>query len=59
VSKVDDYADRQGLRRNALFNQVLQALIELAEVGSDERALLESISNHITKLGGDDQLSFF
>lgn len=59
VSKVDDYADRQGLRRNALFNQVLQALIELAEVGSDERALLESISNHIAKLGGTDQLSLF
>ncbi|MEG3967142.1 DUF1156 domain-containing protein [Microcoleus sp. T2B6] len=59
VSKVDDYADSQGLRRNALFNQVLQALIELAKVGSDERALLESISNHITTLGGTDQLSLF
>jgi adenine-specific DNA methylase len=59
VSKVDDYADSQGLRRNALFNQVLQALIEMAKVGSDERALLESISNHITTLGGTDQLSLF
>ena len=33
--KVDDYLDTRGLQRNALFNQILQALIELA--AADER----------------------
>ncbi|MBN2007576.1 MAG: DUF1156 domain-containing protein [Anaerolineae bacterium] len=47
VTKVDAYLDARGLRRNALFHQLLQALIELASAGSEERALLESISNYI------------
>src|SRR4030095_2511825 len=41
VVKVDEYLDAKGLRRNALFQQILQALIELARTGSDERSLLE------------------
>ena len=36
-----------GLARHALFARLLQALIELAPAGSEERALLESLSNHI------------
>jgi len=48
VVRVDEYLDARGLRRNALFHQLLQALIELAPGGSEERSLLESISNHIT-----------
>jgi len=40
-SKVNEYLDEKGLRHNALFNQLLQALIELAEEGSEERALME------------------
>ncbi|MGH2362577.1 MAG: hypothetical protein ACRDGM_18785, partial [bacterium] len=51
VVKVDDYLDERGLRRSALFHQVLQALIELADRGSEERSLLESISNHVTARG--------
>jgi len=47
VRKVDAYLDARGLRRSALFHQLLQALIELAPVGSEERALLESLSNYI------------
>ena len=47
VAEVDDYLDSQGLRRSALFHQILQALIELAEAGSEERSLLESISNYV------------
>jgi putative DNA methylase len=50
--KVDEYLDVRGLKRNALFAQLLQALIELAPVASDERSILESISNHITARGG-------
>jgi putative DNA methylase len=51
VIKVDEYLDARGLRRNALFHQLLQALIELAEGGSEERSLLESISNHVVARG--------
>jgi hypothetical protein len=51
VVKVDDYLNERGLRHNALFAQVLQSLIELAPAGSEERALLESISNHVAARG--------
>ena len=61
VNKVNDYLDIRGLRRNQLFHQLLQALIELAPVGSEERALMESISNHIAGRGvaGDFQGKLF
>ena len=45
--KVDDYLDARGLRKNALFLQLLQALIELAGEGTDERVILENLSNHL------------
>jgi len=51
VIKVDEYLEAKALRRNALFHQLLQALIELAPTGSEERALLESISNHVVARG--------
>lgn len=47
LSKVNDYLDLRGTRRNPLFHQLLQALIELASAGSEERSLMESISNHV------------
>jgi adenine-specific DNA methylase len=50
--KVDEYLDMHGLGYNTLFGQLLQALIELAGAGSDERARLESISNHVTDRSG-------
>ncbi len=50
--KVDDYLDTRGLQRNVLFNQILQALIELADAGSDERSILEALSNHLSARGG-------
>ena len=49
--KVNDYLDSRGLPRNALFNQLLQALIELATAGSEERSLLEALSNHVAAHG--------
>ena len=49
--KVDDYLDARGLPRNALFNQLLQALIELAAAASEERSLLEALSNHVAARG--------
>jgi hypothetical protein len=51
VIKVDEYLDAKALRRNALFQHLLQALIELAPAGSEERSLLESISNHVVARG--------
>ncbi|HEY3319915.1 MAG TPA: DUF1156 domain-containing protein [Planctomycetota bacterium] len=50
-AKVNEYLDEKGLRHHALFNQLLQALIELAAEGSEERALLEAISNHVAARG--------
>ena len=49
--KVDDYIDTRGLQRNALFHQLIQALIELASVDSEERSILEALSNHATARG--------
>ena len=49
--KVNDYLDARGLQRNALFYQILQALIELADAGSEERAILEALSNHAAAHG--------
>ncbi|MDA8204877.1 MAG: DUF1156 domain-containing protein [Thermaerobacter sp.] len=51
VAPVDAYLDRRGLRRHAIFGPLLQALIELAETGSQERSLLESLSNHVQNRG--------
>ena len=51
VHKVDEYLDDNGLRRHELFRRLLQSLIELADRGSEERALLESLSNHIGAQG--------
>jgi len=48
VRKVDDYLDQNALRRHELFVRLIQSLIELSEQGSDERALLESLSNHLS-----------
>ena len=49
--RVNEYLDSRGLQRNDLFHQLLQALIELAPVGSDERAILEALSNHAAAHG--------
>lgn len=47
VRKVDDYLDEYALRRNELFKRLIQSLIELSEQASEERSLLESLSNHL------------
>lgn len=51
VVKVDEYLETSGMRHEGVFPHLLQALIELAPVGSEERAILESISNHAASLG--------
>ena len=47
LRRVDAYLEARGLRRHELFARVTQAVVELADRGSDERALLESIQNHL------------
>lgn len=47
VRKVDDYLDEYALRQNELFKRLIQSLIELSEKASEERSLLESLSNHL------------
>jgi hypothetical protein len=54
LHKVDDYLDGNGLRRQELFKRLLQSLIELSPHGSEERSLLESISNHVQAKGAVD-----
>ena len=51
VHKVDEYLDDNGLRRQELFKRFVQSLIELSQAGSEERKLLESLSNHIQAKG--------
>jgi adenine-specific DNA methylase len=51
LSKVDGYLDGNGLRRQELFKRLLQSLIELSPHGSEERSLMESISNHVGARG--------
>lgn len=49
VTKVNAFLDQAGLARDALFAQLIQALIELAnrDGRGDEAPILESISNHL------------
>ena len=58
-ARVNEYLDSRGLQRNAVFHQLLQALIELAAMGSNkrvvldsaERSILEALSNHAAAHG--------
>jgi putative DNA methylase len=49
LHKVDEYLDQHALRRHELFKRVVQSLVELST--NSERAILESISNHIGAKG--------
>jgi putative DNA methylase len=54
VTKVNAFLDQAGLARDALFAQLIQALIELAnrDGRGDEAPILESISNHLRSRAG-------
>ena len=51
LHKVDEYLDGNALRRHELFRRLVQSLIELSPRASEERSLLESLSNHIGARG--------
>ena len=57
MREVDDYLHERGLLRETLFARLLQALIELAPPESEERGLLESVSNHLTAQAGAERTS--
>ena len=46
-AQVDAYLEERGLWKHELFASVIQAVLELADRGSDERGLLESVQNHL------------
>jgi putative DNA methylase len=46
-TKVNQYLDARALWKSQIFHQILQALVELAPEASEERSLLEAISNHV------------
>ena len=45
--QVDRYLEQRGLGHHELFARLVQAVLELAERGSEERSILESIQNHL------------
>ena len=49
--RVDGYLEQRGLWRHELFARLTQAVLELAEGGSEERSILESIQNHLRAMG--------
>ena len=57
MREVDDYLHERGLLRETLFARLLQALVELAPPESEERGLLESVSNHLTAQAGAERTS--
>ena len=51
-SKLSEYLTEQGLEQKADFPRLLQALIELETVSSEERGILERISNYVQNRKG-------
>ena len=58
--QVDRYLEQRGLWRHELFARLTQAVLELAEGGSEERSVLESVQNHLraTDIGPSRQRAF-
>ena len=56
TAEINIYLTEHGLRENALFKAIVQALIEMSPQGSHERSLLETIISHNPSLlAGDTQ----
>ncbi len=51
-SRVDGYLEARGLWSNTLFARVVQAVLDQAAGGTEERSLLESVQNHLSAKGG-------
>ena len=53
-TEINTYLTEQGLRENALFKSVVQALIEMNPQSSDERSLLETIISYNPSLSAGE-----
>ena len=53
-TEINTYLTEHGLRENALFKSVVQALIEINPQSSDERSLLEAIISYNPSLSAGD-----
>lgn len=56
IHSVNDYIARSHLQRNAMFLRVVQAVLELSRDGTEERTVLEAVSNHLRTSVPDSSL---
>ena len=47
LAQVNGFLDTRGLRKSEVFASVVQAVLEMAAPGSEERSTLEKLSNHL------------
>ena len=47
LARVNEFLDTRGLRKSEVFASVVQAVLEMAAPGSDERSILEKLQNHL------------
>ena len=50
--RVDAWLEARGMWRHDLFARIVQALTELAEAGSEDRAILEPVQDHLRTRDG-------
>ena len=47
LARINEFLDARGLRKSDVFASVVQAVLEMAAPGSDERSMLEKLQNHL------------
>ncbi len=47
LARVNEFLDTRGLRKSEVFASVVQAVLEMAAPGSEERSTLEKLQNHL------------
>ena len=47
LGQVNEFLDARGLRNSRVFASVVQAVLEMADTGSEERSTLEKLQNHL------------
>ena len=47
LGRVNEFLDARGLRKSEVFASVVQAVLEMADPGSEERSTLEKLQNHL------------
>ncbi len=50
-ARIDEFLDVRGLRKSETFAGVVQAVLEMAAPGSEERSMLEKLQNHLGRSG--------